>query len=71
MYKDTMGTQTSTSKTIRLPLGQWFSTFQMTWPFNQVPFVEVTPNHKDYFFCHFIIVICYCYEMYISDMQDV
>jgi hypothetical protein len=28
------------------PLGQWFSAFPMLRPFNTVPHVVVTPNHK-------------------------
>ena len=27
-------------------LGQWFSTFLTPWPFNTVPHVVETPNHK-------------------------
>jgi hypothetical protein len=30
----------------KFPLVQWFSTFLMLWPFNTVPHVVVTPNHK-------------------------
>ena len=33
-------------KCVKESLEQWFSTFLMLWPFNTVPHVVVTPNHK-------------------------
>ena len=38
-------------------LDQWFSIFLMLRPFNTVPHVMVTLNHKIYFYCCFITVI--------------
>ena len=40
---------------LSLTLKQWFSAFPMLRPFNTVPHVVVTPNHKIIF-----IVISYC-----------